>query len=218
MGLSDPALFDLIEQKLEQDFKGSQEDRLTRNKVARYFRELGYSGQEKYLPTLQKYVDEPTYKKYVGEAIKNIPVYKKWNPIISNRATFDPTHSDVVNRVANMLRADDLELNALGAKRIYFDLFNNAYLADLLAQKVKANYMVERGVPGDTAQAVAWMVKGLGATRDEKYHDLIRTIATSGTHPTVIRHARSALERDYERSPAPQTGDHTGETIDITKQ
>jgi hypothetical protein len=186
--------------------------------VARYFRELGYSGQEKYLPTLQKYIDEPTYRKYVRQAITNIPIYQKWNPIISNRATFDPSHSDVVNRVANMLRADDLELNALGAKRIYFDLYKNAYLADLLAQKVKANYMIDQGVPGDTAQSVAWMVKGLGATRDEKYHDLIRAIATSGTHPTVIRHAKSALERDYELAPAPQTGDHTGETIDITKQ
>jgi hypothetical protein len=217
IGLSDPKLFDLVEKKLMQEFEAAKSDHNERNRVARYIKDLGYSGQEKYMVTLQKFSDNPTYSRYAIEAIKNNPKYRKWNPIISDRSTFDPKDSDEVNRVANMLRADDLELNALGAKRVYFNLFENAYLVDLLAQKVKANFMIEGNASYDVSQAVAWMVKGLGSARDEKYHGLITKIASSGINSTVVSHAKKSLERDYLLAAAPQTRSHTGEDPDASK-
>ena len=211
VGLSDPRLFDLIEKKLLAEAESASGNSTDKNRVARYMRDLGYSGNAKYLPTLQLFTNNYTYSKYAKEAINDLPIRQKWNPIITNRANFDPAHSDEVNRVANMLRADDMELNALGAKRIYFSLYENAYLVDLLSQKVKANFMVAQNASYETAQAVAWMVKGLGSSRDEKYHNFILEISNSGTNSTVTRHAKTALKRDYENAAAPSTGSHTGE-------
>lgn len=202
MGLSDPLLFDLIEQKLKAEAPDAAGSELSR--LHRYVRELGWSGQPKYLPTIQQMKSDSAFRRHAAEALIDLPKYQKWNPIISNRASFNPTFSDEVNRVSNMLRADDVELVAIGAKRIYFKLYENAFLVDLLAQKVKLHYMVADDASRDLAQSVAWMVKGMGSSRDPKYAELLVTIARSGTNGTVARHAAKSIVRDYEKPPAPK--------------
>ena len=99
----------------------------------------GFSGQSKYLPTLQSYLGNPTYKRFAVAAIDDQPRYALWNPIISNRATFDPRYGDEVNRVRNMLMSNELALKEIGAKRVYFANKDDVLL-DLLAANVKSSY------------------------------------------------------------------------------
>lgn len=190
MGLSDIRLFDVIEKRLLADYQAARDDRAERNRVARYIRALGFSGQPKYVTTIQQFVGEPGYERFAAAALHDLPLYQKWNPIISNRATFDPKYSDDANRVMNMLRVNDLQLNGLGAKRVYFATQEDA-VVELLAKQLRANYMMS--TTAESRESLAWMVKALGYTKKEKYRPLIEEVAAGAADKRVRDHALKSL-------------------------
>lgn len=193
IGLSDTRLFDIIEQRLLADYVAGSFDKKEASRLARYVRALGYSGQSKYEPTLKKFVEDSSYRRVAKAALEDLPVYQKWNPVIANRSAFDPKYSDDVNRVMNMLRADDLLLKSIGAKRIYFDVKDD-YLLDFLEGQVKANYL--RTEP-EYSDAIAWLVKALSSSKKEKYKALIVEVAQNAKDRAIARHAQSGLKKYY---------------------
>src|SRR5437879_4389843 len=134
VGLSDTRLFDIVERRLLEDADASRDNRNERNRVARYLRSLGFSGQTKYEPTIRKFLGDAGYDRFARVALQDLPDYNKWNPIISNRSSFDPKLSDKVNRVANMLRSDDLLLQGVGGTRVCCD-FNDAICVAYWAER-----------------------------------------------------------------------------------
>lgn len=190
-GISDPRVFDLIEQRLTARAEEGLNDRHVKNEVALYIRALGYSGQSKYIPTLERYRGEVTYNGYVRDALEDLPRYQRWNPIISNRANFDPRYSDEVNRIRNMLQSDDFDLKKIGAKRVYYQNKDDVLL-EALAEQIRATYMSNDERNGDS---IAWMVKALGSARQEKYRPLIEEVAANAPDNVIVRHARKAMKR-----------------------
>jgi len=197
MGLSDTRLFDIVERRLLEDADASRDDRNERNRVARYIRSLGFSGQSKYEPTVRKFVGDLPYDRFAKNALLDLPEYNKWNPIISNRGTFDPKLNDDVNRISNMLRSDDLLLLRVGAKRVYFVGNKEDILLELLAKQLRANYARTDLGDRDRIDSVAWMVKGLGSSKNQKYVSLLEEVAEKGKAQPVVRHAKEALSKYY---------------------
>ena len=196
MGLSDTRLFDIVEKRLLEDADASRDNRNERNRVARYLRSLGFSGQTKYEPTIKKFLGDAGYDRFARVALQDLPDYNKWNPIISNRSSFDPKFSDDVNRVANMLRSDDLLLLCVGAKRVYFESKEDVLL-ELLAQQLRANYARTDLNDRERGDSVAWLAKALGSSRNEKYTALLQEVAGKAPTPIVARHATEALAKYY---------------------
>ena len=196
MGLSDTRLFDIVERRLLEDADAAQSDRSERNRVARYIRSLGFSGQSKYEPTIRKFLASVPYRRFAEAALAHLPQYNKWNPVISNRSSFDPKFSDDVNRVANMLRSDDLLLLRVGAKRVYFESKEDVLL-ELLAQQLRANYARTDLNDRERSDSVAWLAKALGSSRNEKYTALLQEVAGKAPTPVVARHATEALAKYY---------------------
>ncbi len=126
----------------------------------------------------------------------DLPDYSRWNPVISNRSSFDPKLSDDVNRVANMLRSDDLLLLRVGAKRVYFESKEDVLL-ELLAQQLRANYARRDLNDRERADSVAWLAKALGSSRNDKYTPLLQEVAGKSPTPIVARHAGDALQKYY---------------------
>ena len=193
-GISAPRLFDEIERRLLAVSEGKPNGKSEVKKFAHYIRALGFSGQAKYIPTLQMLLPHKYYDDYAEQALKDQPVYQSWNPIISNRATFNPKLSDDVNRFMNMLAADDLLLSRLASKRIY-EGTKDPVLYEALAKKLQANYMLD--LKGDQEDSVAWMAKALGSSKLEKYKPLLIEVVLKSPMGDVVRHAKRSLERDY---------------------
>lgn len=190
-GLSDPRLFDVIEKRLLDEHAAARNNRDDKNRVARYIRALGFSGQAKYKPTISSFLQDPVYQRYAQDALENMETYGKWNAIISDRTKFNPKISDDANRVINMLRADDMMLKRIGAKRVYFGQREPEVVA-VLAQQVKANYV---DPDRQYVDVVAWLVKGLGSARDEQYRPLLEEVAAAWrSSGKLSTHARQALE------------------------
>ena len=193
-GISDTRVFDVVEQRLLADAAAARDDKQQKNRVAFYIRALGYSGQAKYLPTINQFVTDGEYERYAKTALVDIPQYRQWNPIISNRASFDPKLGDDANRIMNMLRANDFMLKRVGAKRVFYK-HQEPEVLELLAKELRANYAK---ATSETADAVAWMVKALGQPRLEKYKPLIEEIAASAQDSKVAKYANATLE-NYTR-------------------
>jgi hypothetical protein len=188
MGLSDPRLFDMLEQKVLAEAKAAANTRAEKDRVARYMRALGFSGQDKYMPTLLRFQDDMIYGRYARDALIQREQYRKWNPIISSRASFDPQLSDDDNRIMNMLHSDDLVLMRLAAKRAYFAP-NDRTLA-LMADEVRKRYLTSEIDP-DRLDAIAWMVKALSKTI--AYDDLLQEVRSNAPDRKVRNTADSAL-------------------------
>jgi hypothetical protein len=159
-GLSDPRLFDVIEFRLFSDLAAAERNRRVANRVAHYIRALGFSGQAKYKPSIERFVGHEYYGRHAITALDDLPRYERWNPVISDRNTFDPKYSDDVNRVMNMLRSSDVLLQRVGAKRVYFGT-NDPYLLNYLQRLVEANNARLDYASKDLRGTQAWMVKAL---------------------------------------------------------
>ncbi len=191
-GISDARVFDLIEQHLLTEL--ASDSAAERNEIDHEIRALSFSGQAKYMPTLQKVVADSRYSRYGRTATTDLPYYARWNPIISDRSTFNPQYSDDDNRLLNMLHSNDLVLKRLAAKRVYFDIKDQVVL-DAMALEIKANFHNKHS--GDDADAVAWMVKALGSSGQAQYRPLFQEAAASSPDHEVVSHANRVLEKHY---------------------
>jgi hypothetical protein len=195
-GLSDPRLFDLVEQRLLKDYPAPADNKAEKQRIAWYIRALGFSGDAKYLPTINRFLAYRDTAVYSKHALVDMPDYKRWNPVISDRASFDPKLSDDENRVVNMLRGSDFSLKRLGAKRIHYETMRNEQVLDVLAEELRAGY--PRAAMDKNSDPVAWMVRALGAAKQEKYKPLLREVLANTTVPAVQTHARQAVD-NYAR-------------------
>lgn len=189
MGLSDTRVFDIVEQLLLQDYELMRRDKAGRERVARYIHALGFSGEAKYTPTLTRLQTDKDYGRHALTASNDLPLYHKWNPIISNRATFNPKYDDDTNRVLNMLRSDDLLLKRVAAKRVYFGTTEDEVL-DLLAEQVRASYLIKDSQFSDP---IAWLVKALASAKKEKYLPLLQQVAANAPDEKVRDYARNCV-------------------------
>lgn len=197
MGLSDPRLFDILERRIleEKDSASGLGRRNDRNRVARYVRGLGFSGQPKYAPTLRQLVGDREFDRFAKAALEDLPHYEKWNPVISDRATFDPKYSDDVNRVRNMLLTDDLLLARLAAKRVFL-ASREEELVDRLADALKKNY--QRDGDAEAVNSLGWLIKSVSSAKLPRHLPLLQEVAKNAPNRSVQRHADDAA-RSYSR-------------------
>lgn len=188
-GLSDTRLYDVIERRLLDESQFARGDKDDKNRVARYIRALGFSGQAKYLPTINKYLSDKVYERYARDAAADMQHYQTWNAVISNRASFDSRYSDDVNRIMNMLRASDLMLKRVGAKRVFFTKAEEAVL-DVLAAELRTSYT---NTDPQYSDAIAWMVKALGSAKNPKYRPLLTEVMGKSMDSKVVNYAKQAL-------------------------
>jgi hypothetical protein len=193
MGLSDPRLFDEVEKRLLADCEYVRENREERARVAWYFRALGFSGDEKYLPTLSRFTEDRTYRNYSIAAQRDLPQYTKWNPVISDRSKFDPKLADDSNRILNMLRSEDHRLQRVGAKRTFLTHEKDPAVVAMLAEKLTASYPSAKD--DESLETAGWLLNALDRGSDGT-HPLIREIAADQTvHYKLSARAKSLLQR-----------------------
>lgn len=199
-GISDPRLFDLLEQRVLAEHESAREDGQAKPRVARYIRALGFSGQRKYEPTILRMVADEGYSKYGRQALEDLGTYGAWNRIISDRSTFTAGLDDEDNRVINMLRADDLQLKRIGAKRVYFGGRSDAVLEIAAEQAYQLHARTAGMQDGDSIDSIAWLVKAVASSDREAFRPLLTEIAGGVAHKKVKKWAVSGLERLNKRT------------------
>lgn len=188
-GISDTQLYDIIEIKVLNRYKSDF------NPALPYMiKSLGYSGQHKYRQTLDLIVKngKDDYKSHAKEAIRNIFKYEKWNKIISNSSSTIKGLKQNEIRAVNLIKSDEYTLMRMGAKRIHFEHLYSEKVLDVLQKSIERHinsYSNDRYYH----DAMAWMFKALGGSKNEKYvQTFIKTIDNS-TDLSVARSANRFL-------------------------
>lgn len=192
-GLSSPQLFDLVEAAALKSLPQAT-DKVTINYVAHLTKALGYSGNEKYRATIEKIIAEAPHKKlrkYAEQALPNLAVYAKLNPLIAPKAWPAATHPTLNQRFANMLKSDNSELILLASKRIHHSQDYQPELLALLNSTIEKNY--QQTLDRARLDAIAWAVRALAGSRNLEYKPTIEKVAAEATDKKLRKYATKYL-------------------------
>lgn len=192
-GLSSPQLFDLVEANALKSLPNAT-DKVTINYVAHLTKALGYSGNEKYRATIEKIIAEAPHKKlrkHAEQALPNLAVYAKLNPLIAPKAWPAATHPTLNQRFANMLKSDNSELILLASKRIHYSQDYQPELLVLLNSTAEKNY--QQTLDGERLEAIAWVVRALAGSRNLDYKPTVEKVAAEATDKKLRKYATKYL-------------------------
>ena len=189
-GLSDPALFDVIETRV---LDGYQNDEISTNefKVLAYdVRALGYSGNEKYLPTLkkvQKEADERKIRGYAKRAVKDMKRFSRLNASIADVTVEAEGKSVEIQAYMKMLKSGYFDAERMATRAVYHERQTDPDLLDLIASNLRKAYLAQ-GLSGDQQDTAAWYCKALGATGGN-YTDLLRQVKDGTQYKKIRKYA-----------------------------
>ncbi|QIR13291.1 hypothetical protein [Shewanella aestuarii] len=196
-GFDDPSIFDNIEAKLTASLPLAT----TKNSIdysSWLAKSLGYSGNEKYQPTLQGVVNGNYHKKlrkYAQEGLTNISQFALWNPILNNKNHFDESQPRQLNVLANAIASGDLELKRIAAKKITNERIYNEYILQKLAEQLTSlDQLQHTKLSIDT---YAWLAKALASSGDEKFKSILVTLSESAPEEKLQRYAKKYLKSYY---------------------
>ncbi|MFT3929530.1 MAG: hypothetical protein QM709_04440 [Spongiibacteraceae bacterium] len=194
-GLDDPQLFDIIEKKLLATYKAGTDRDIT-NTAAWLSHALAYSGQEKYRATLQdvaKHSRASNVTRHAEEALEELSLYTKWNPIISDHTLDMQGKSGDINRFANMLRSNEKALQEIAARRIINDSIRDADLLAVVQQAVTPD--IRKSWSENDAKSVAYMLKALAVSGQAQFISTVEDAAQNATTPKVRKYAEGYLKK-----------------------
>ncbi len=197
-GISDVRLYDVIERRLLENYKKTGAGEL--DDSAWMAKALSYSGQPKYLPTLEKIYGEvysQNFRKYLLKSIERLPNWTKWNPDLYKGLDAVPADRLKIARVINMLNSDYPKLRTVGGRHVWWHYTDNEELLDLTKERLIATYNTS-GQDAFDIDAVAWLCKGLAKSGDSKYKPLIEKIAKDARNKRVRGYAKKFLRMYYQ--------------------
>lgn len=193
-GLSDPKIFDLLEKDVLDNYKTADSSGLIKA-LNWEVRGLGFSGNEKYIPTLQAVAKDGVHRnlrKYAEQAIADIGNYKQWNPLINpNHNNTNVAYPSDKQRYVNMLNSGNYELMRIAAKRIHWEHLYEHDILDVTAKAVEAYY--QQANDDLSIDSVAWMVRAVAGSKDPKYKPLVENVAANAENKKVKKYAKKYL-------------------------
>ena len=167
LGHSDPIIFDLVEKQLLDNYQFLQ-DSYDIDWASWLAKALGFSGNEKYLLTLdilRSFAPDEKLRKYATISKGYIKKYKIFNPIIMNFGDDNSqscvfircTKSELFSllRFRNMLKSSEPELHKLAAKRIFFEGIIEDSITELML------FRIDNPAPGTDRDTQKWLKKSL---------------------------------------------------------
>jgi len=166
LGHSDPIIFDLVEKQLLDNYQFLQ-DSYDIDWASWLAKALGFSGNEKYLLTLDilsSFAPDEKLRKYATISKGYIKKYKIFNPIIMNFGednSQSATSSEASRltlsllRFRNMLNSSEPELHKLAAKRIFFEGIIEDSITELML------FRIDNPAPGTDRDTQKWLKKSL---------------------------------------------------------
>jgi len=192
-GLSSPQLFDLVEANALKSLPQAT-DKVTINYVAHLTKALGYSGNEKYRATIEKIIAEAPHKKlrkHAEQALPNLAVYAKLNPLIAPKAWPAATHPTLNQRFANMLKSDNSELILLASKRVHYSQDYQLEVLVLLNSTIQKNY--QQTLDDERLEAIAWATRALAGSRNLEYKPTVEKVAAEAADKKLRKYATKYL-------------------------
>ncbi len=190
-GLSDPRLYDPIEQRLLDQYLEDNLNKPDIGLLSHLSRALGYSGNKKYIATLSEVENNSAQKKIRKHARKaqiQLTRFEAWNRLIAD-SDYPVEGKDVeIAMYMKMMNTDDPQVQRLSARAIFHQRLQDSDLLALVAKKVEGSFL-DPALSGDAQDAVAWMCKAIGQSGTPEYSDLLSRVVAETPHKKIRKHA-----------------------------
>lgn len=197
-GVTDAALFDRLEKDL---LKTLQSGVVKKRHGASYLSwvalSLGYSGYEKYRATIEPLTVRRHHQKvnrHVQHALAALPKFKEWNPIMTEGLAGVPAAELPRKRTYNLLNSNEPELMRAGASLVSQKYLQDAEMLAHVEKLLLENYTKVNG-DAEMADAMAWMCKVLGLTKNSEYRSTLETVHRNSKELAILRWANIALSK-----------------------
>jgi hypothetical protein len=193
-GLSDPKLFDLLNEKLLDNYlQVSGPDHL--DYLAWLCKALASSGLQQYKPTLEKVAEtttEPKLERYVRQSLDLFEQYAEINKIISDEGNASPDRDPEVVKIINMLKSDMMKLKRDAAKMVVRRDFPDPVIYEIINDELRAGYSsITDSIAIDT---MAWLCKALANSGNPLHKETLKEIAASSNNLKLAMNADKALK------------------------
>lgn len=189
-GLSDPALFDVIEQRLLDHY--SDNNSRMAGLMAHHARALGYSGNEKYRPTLalvSREAGSPKVRSHATRALADLDKFSAWWALLSEPEGSVEGQSVEAATWLQMLHTDNVFVQRLAARAIFHEKRTDPVLLEQAAALVEQGYMND-SMDGEAEDTLAWLCKALGENDRARYRPLLQQVAEHSPSAKVVKYAR----------------------------
>ncbi len=198
-GLSDPRLFDQIENHLLESIELSSSQIGSKRKlITHMLLSLGYSGNEKYRPTLTLYTSNDTvngrFRRYANKGLKLMTRFRHWHKLIATSEIGVEGKSIEIATYMKMLNTDDVYVQRWAARAIFEDSLKDPDLLALAAEKLEEVYL-ENYLDGPAQDTAAWFCKAIGLNGGSEYNDLLRRVAKDSPHKKLKRYASKYVKQ-----------------------
>lgn len=198
LGLNDPRMFDVAEQRLLALYKTADHDDFVAM-LAWQAKALAFSGQEKYRATLSEVAmhgKDKRLRRHASASLSILDSYIEWQPLITDTTGYRGDQPEPVNRYATMLKTRKKKLQAIAAKRIIAEQIDNQYLLDLLRDLIEPE-LLHHWQDRNDASAVAHMLKALAQSGKAEYRPTLEKAAEHAGTDRIRKYAKSYLRHYY---------------------
>lgn len=192
-GVSDPKLYDVAEKRLMQVYSDTSKAGL---QVSGWLiKAISYSGNTKYLGSLQQIVDTSSAKRvrrYAEGGIATLNEYARWNPEISAGLGNLTGRAAERKRVENMLNSQQFDLLRLGAKLAYKNYTHDEGVMNLVEKQLLQYYETT----GDKVfvDAMGHLCKALGGSGNPAYRETMEKVANAAAEKKVRKYGARYLK------------------------
>lgn len=192
-GIDAEEVFDIIEKRLSTEMA----DKNKAEEMAWLAKTLALSGNKKYQNTLIAARDKSNskLKDHSIIALARLDQFAQYNPILRKNLQAAPAGGLERQRVLNALESELPDLVRWGAKRVFFALYMDRGLVQTSFATLKT--MLPKAKSDDEIDAVAWLIKGVGAYGAAEEKDFIRQIIAdkNNDYPKkIIKYAKISLK------------------------
>lgn len=195
-GLSDPALFDVIEKRLLEHYKVQGLDSSIRKVMAYHVRALGYSGNDKYRATIaevrQNAVDS-TVKKHAKKALTDLSRWSQWHSLMTLEPIPTAGQSIEVATYLQMLDTENVYVQRLAARAIFHERITDSQLLNKAVEIIRSQYM-DGGIDGQAEDTIAWLCKAVGLNAPSQYRAFLSEVSEQSPSRKIAKYALKYLD------------------------
>ncbi len=196
-GLTDPELFDIINDILLKIYNSKTADKDHIEEITWLCKALASSGNSKYKKTLQEIYNNSNNTKVQDTALQNfnlVDYYALRNKEIAEKKYFDPDMPPEIIRAINMITSENISIKRDGARRIYRSKNVEEKVYDIVNEQLLQLYDKD---PEDTnlIETTVWFCKVLASSGLPKYKPTLAEIADKTLNKELQKQAEQSIKK-----------------------
>ncbi|MCA1794203.1 MAG: hypothetical protein LC660_10115 [Desulfobacteraceae bacterium] len=195
-GLTDPILFDTIQEKLLSGFTQDTMNFTHIDEMAWLCKALASSGNDDYAGTLKQVAQKTSSEKlrrHARSSLDQIPIHARRNKMLQSVVEMDSNLTPEEQKRIAMIQSQDPVLMRDAAKMTYRNPMTGEAVTNAISEVLLDNIGSKSAGNRTMTDALAWMCKALGRSGNSKYRSVLTEVIENSTSEKLKKHARKSL-------------------------